>query len=85
MFTILREGQKIELLILLIRPIHVVGLTCMYCNKVCIHLVIIFAYICHLIAIKITYSICLLIFKSANRRSERYVSPYYKKDTLVAA
>ena len=39
----------------------------------------------HLIVIKITYSICLLIFRSANRRNERYVSPYYKKETLVAA
>ena len=38
----------------------------------------------HLIVIKITYSICLLIFRSANRRSERYVSPYYKKKMLVA-
>ena len=47
-------------------------------------MVIIFAYVCHLIVIKITYSICLLIFRSANRRSERYVSSYYKKDTLVA-
>ena len=27
MFTMLRVGQKIELLILLIRPVHVVGLT----------------------------------------------------------
>ena len=33
----------------------------------------------------ITYSICLLIFRSANRRSESYVSPYYKKETFVAA
>ena len=33
----------------------------------------------HVIVIKITYSICLLVFRSANRRSERYVSPYYKK------
>ena len=57
----------------------------MCCNKVCIHLVIIFAYVYHLIVIKITYSIFLLIFRSANRRSERYVSPYYKKETLVAA
>ena len=56
----------------------------MCCNKVCIHLVIIFAYVCHLIVIKIIYSICLLIFRSANKRSERYVSPYYKKKTLVA-
>ena len=56
----------------------------MCCNKVCIHLVIIFAYVYHLIVIKITYSIFLLIFRSANRRSERYVSPYYKKETLVA-
>ena len=47
-------------------------------------MVIIFAYVYHLIVIKITYSICLLIFRSANRRSERYVSPYYKKKTLVA-
>ena len=39
----------------------------------------------HIIVIKITYSICLLVFRSANRRSERYVSPYYKKETLVAA
>ena len=39
----------------------------------------------HLIVIKITYSICLLILRSANRRSEGYVSPYYKKETLVAA
>ena len=38
----------------------------------------------HIIIIKITYSICLLVFRSANRRSERYVSPYYKKETFVA-
>ena len=53
-------------------------------RSVCIHLVIIFAYVYHLIVIKITYSICLLIFRSVNRRSERYVLPYYKKETLVA-
>ena len=56
----------------------------MCCNKVCIHLVILFT-LYHLIVIKITYSICLLIFRSVNRRSERYVLPYYKKKTLVAA
>ena len=39
----------------------------------------------HLIVIKITYSIYLLIFRSTNGRSERYVSPYYKKETLVVA
>ena len=39
----------------------------------------------YIIVIKITYSICLLIFRSANRRSERYVSLYYKKETFVAA
>ena len=41
-------------------------------------------YVYHLIVIKITYSICLLIFRSANRRSERYITAYYKKETLVA-
>ena len=39
----------------------------------------------HIIVIKITYSIYLLVFRSAHRRNERYVSPYYKKETLVAA
>ena len=48
-------------------------------------MVIIIAYVYHLIVIKITYLICLLIFRSANRRSERYASPYYKKEMLVAA
>ena len=56
----------------------------MCCNKVCIHLVIIFAYVYHLIVIKITYSICLLVFRSACKKIERFVSPYYKKKTLVA-
>ena len=54
-------------------------------NKVCIQLFIIFAYVIHIIVIKITYSICLLVFRSANKKNERYVSPYYKKKTLVAA
>ena len=36
----------------------------------------------HIIVIKITYSIYLLVFRSAHRRNERYVSPYFKtKDT----
>ena len=39
----------------------------------------------HLIVIKITYSICLIILRSVNRRSEGYVSPYYKKETFIAA
>ena len=39
----------------------------------------------HIIVIKITYSICLLVFSSAHRRNEKYVLPYYKKEVLVAA
>ena len=31
------------------------------------------------------WPICLLVFRAAHRRNERYVSPYYKKETLVAA
>ena len=46
---------------------------------------IIFAYVIHIIVIKITYSICLLIFRFAHKRNERYVSPYYKKETFIAA
>ena len=37
----------------------------------------------HIIVIKITYSIYLLVFRSAHRKNERFVSPYYKKNTLV--
>ena len=39
----------------------------------------------HKIVIKMTCCVCLLVFRTANRRNERYVSPYYKKETLVAA
>ena len=39
----------------------------------------------HKIVIKMTYSICLLVFRTVNGRNERYVSPYYKKETLVVA
>ena len=30
-----------------------------------------------------TYPICLLVFRTANRRNERYVSSYYKKKRLL--
>ena len=39
----------------------------------------------HKIVIKMTCYVCLLVFRTANRRKENYVSPYYKKETLVAA
>ena len=35
----------------------------------------------YIIIIKIIYSICLLVFRSAHKRIDRFVSPYYKKDT----
>ena len=40
-------------------------------------------YLCmlyHIIVIKITYSICLLVFSSANKRNERYVVLLQKRD-----
>ena len=33
----------------------------------------------HIIVIKITYSICLLVLRSAHKRNERFVSSYNKK------
>ena len=39
----------------------------------------------YIIVIKITYLICLLVFRSVCKRIERFVSPYYKKKSLVAA
>ena len=38
----------------------------------------------YIIVIKITYSICLHVFRSARKRIDRFVSSYYKKETFVA-
>ena len=39
----------------------------------------------YIIVIKIIYSICLLVFRFAHKRNERFVLFYYKKETFVAA
>ena len=37
----------------------------------------------HIIIIKITYSIYLLVFRSTRKKIKRFVSPYYKKRRLL--
>ena len=42
-----------------------------------------FLYLCmlyYIIVIKITYSICLLVFRCAHKRIDRFVLSYYKKN-----
>ena len=55
----------------------------MCCNKVCIQFFLYLRMFYYIIVIKIIYSICLLVFRSAYKRIERFVSPYYKKKTFV--